>query len=264
MLILISPAKRMREDADFILPRTTPVFLDRAEILKEYCKSLGFAKLKKLLCCNDPIARENDARYQRMELNKNLSPAIFAFDGIQYQYMAPQVFETAHFSYIQRRLRILSGLYGVLKPFDGVVSYRLEMQAKLNAPFAKSLYAFWGDEIFRALLKEEDALEDKNSEDKVLINLASAEYAKCVIPFTDKRIRRVDCIFAEREGGRLVEKGVYVKMARGEMVRYLAEIGARRVEQLTGFNRMGYRFCKEESEENRLVFVREKADIPKK
>ncbi len=254
MLIFISPAKKMREDADFILPRTMPVFLDQAEILREYCRALSFAELKKLLCCNEKLAAENYARYQRMELTRNLSPAIFAYDGIQYQYMAPQVFETAHFSYIQRHLRILSGFYGVLKPFDGVVSYRLEMQARLNAPFAKNLYAFWGDRIYRELVKE----------DSVLVNLASEEYAKCVTRFSDGKIRLVDCVFAEREDGRLIEKGVYVKIARGEMVRYLAEIDAQQADQLTGFDRMGYRFCEEASEKDRFVFVREKTDIPKK
>lgn len=246
MKLFISPAKRMRVDADFILPPTVPVYLKQAEQLSAYCKSLSYEQLKRLFACNDAIAEQNFIRYQEMDLSRGLSPAIFAYDGIQYQYMAPQVFETAYFDYIQENLRILSGLYGILKPFDGVCSYRLEMQAKLKAPFAANLYGFWGDMLYRELVKDGD----------VLINLASAEYAKCITRYLQPSDRMITCVFAEQVGEKLIEKGVYVKMARGEMVRYLAECGATEPEQLKGFDRLNYRFSEKHSDEASYVFIR--------
>ncbi len=246
MKIFISPAKKMREDADFILPPSVPVYLERAKQLADYCKNLDFQQLKTLFAANDAITKQNYERYQSMDLNRRLSPAIFAYDGIQYQYMAPQVFEDAYFDYINKHLCILSGLYGVLKPFDGVVSYRLEMQSKLNAPFAKTLYAFWDDLIYKEIA----------SDGEVLVNLASAEYAKCVTKYRKSTDRMISCIFAEREGDKLIEKGVYVKMARGEMVRFLAERNAMTPQVMKEFDRLDYRFSEADSTEEKYVFIR--------
>ncbi len=248
MKLMIAPAKKMRLDDDFILPATTPVFLDKANALAAYLKTLDFAQLKDTLGCNEQIAKLNFDRYQSMDLHRGLSPAIFAYDGIQYQYMAPQVFEADYFPYIQQNLRILSGLYGVLKPFDGVVTYRLEMGCKKLKPFCNSLYDFWGDAICRELTRD----------GKVLINLASTEYAKAVIKHKKPNDRIITCIFAEQEGQKLCEKGVYVKMARGEMVRFLAERQADAPEQLKAFDRLDYRFSEEHSDEETYVFIRRK------
>ncbi len=249
MKIFISPAKKMREDNDFILQPTVPVYLDKAKQLADYCRSLPYEQLKILLDCNDKLTALNYERYQRLDFSRNVSPAIFAYEGIQYQYMAPQVFETPYFDYIQQHLRILSGLYGILKPFDGVIPYRLEMQSKLNAPFAKNLYAFWGDNLYREI----------TANNEVLINLASVEYAKCIKKYLKPSDRMITCAFAEIENGNPKEKGVYVKMARGEMVRYLAEINAQSLEQIKGFDRLNYHFSEVYSDENTYVFVREQA-----
>ena len=161
--------------------------------------------------------------------------------------MAPGVFTQAQLEYVGEHLRILSGFYGVLRPFDGVSPYRLEMQAKVKAPFCKNLYDFWGDSLGEFLLQE----------DSVLVNLASEEYAKAVRPAVAGKGRFVTCVFAEEpEPGRLVEKGVYVKMARGEMVRFAAEHNVQSPEGLQGFSRLGYAFDSQRSTEDTYLFCR--------
>jgi len=125
MRIIISPAKQMREETEIFTCTELPVFLEKAEILKNWIRSLTYEQQKALWACNDKIARQNAERFANMDLRKNLSPALLAYDGIQYTYMAPAVFEDGQFDYVQEHLRILSGFYGVVKPMDGVVPYRL-------------------------------------------------------------------------------------------------------------------------------------------
>ena len=149
MKIIISPAKKMNIDTDSLAPETSPVFLDETKILLEWLRTLSYEELKKLWNCNDRIASQNDERVRHMDLEKGVTPAILSYEGIQYQYMAPAVFEEKAMVYIQEHLRILSGFYGVLKPLDGVTPYRLEMQAKVKAEDKRDLYAFWGDKLYR-------------------------------------------------------------------------------------------------------------------
>lgn len=248
MKLLISPAKKMRVDRDFLPPESTPVLADQSALLLEELRKLSYPQLKKLLACNDALAQEAFQRFQEMDLSKGETPALLAYDGIQYKYMAPGLFTQNQLEYVKEHLRILSGFYGVLRPFDGVEPYRLEMQAKLATPQGKNLYQFWGDTLAEQLL----------GEDCVLVNLASEEYAKAVRPFVKGRARFITCVFGEEaEPGKLVEKGVYVKMARGEMVRFAAERGAETPEELREFDRLGYRFDQELSSEETYVFRRE-------
>ena len=170
MRIIISPAKQMRVDTDSFVCKELPVFTDRAEILKDWIQSLSYEEQKTLWACNDKIARQNAERFAHMDLTKNLTPALLAYDGIQYTYMAPAVFEDGQFDYVQEHLRILSGFYGVVKPLDGAVPYRLEMQAKATVGGHKNLYDFWGDSLYQEVIDES----------RILINLASKEYSKCI------------------------------------------------------------------------------------
>ena len=149
MKIIISPAKQMRVDADSFTCKELPAFIDRTEVLMKWIQSLSYEEQKKLWVCNDKIARQNAERFAHMDLHKKLTPALLAYDGIQYTYMAPAVFEDGQYDYVQEHLRILSGFYGVVKPMDGVVPYRLEMQAKAAVGGHKNLYDFWGDSLYR-------------------------------------------------------------------------------------------------------------------
>ena len=246
MKLLISPAKKMRAE-DFLPPRTQPPLLEKSAQLLDYVRELSLPQLKRLLACNESLAQEAFENFRAMELGRGTTPALLAYDGIQYKYMAPGVFTQAQLEYVGEHLRILSGFYGVLRPFDGVSPYRLEMQAKVKAPFCKNLYDFWGDSLGEFLLQEYS----------VLVNLASEEYAKAVRPAVAGKGRFVTCVFAEEpEPGRLVEKGVYVKMARGEMVRFAAEHNVQSPEGLQGFSRLGYAFDSQRSTGDTYLFCR--------
>ncbi len=246
MRIIISPAKQMRVDTDSFSCAELPVFLAKTEILKEYIRGLSFEEQKKLWACNEKIARQNAERFAEMDLRKGLTPAILSYDGIQYTYMAPSVFEEGQFSYVQEHLRILSGFYGVLRPMDGVVPYRLEMQAKAAVSGHRNLYDFWGGDLYREVMDES----------RILIDLASKEYSRCIEKYLQPGDRCITCVFGEPEGGKIVQKGVYAKMARGEMVRFMAERQAESPEQIREFRWSGYAFDESRSSERIYVFLR--------
>ena len=260
MRIIISPAKKMKIDTDTLAPAGLPVFLEETRRLMEWMRRLSFDEAKALWKCNDKIAEQNYRRFQEMDLRRNLTPAVTAYEGIQYQYMAPAVFGGAETDYIQEHLRILSGFYGVLKPFDGVVPYRLEMQAKGNPGGKGNLYDFWKDAIYGKLREETDCI----------VNLASKEYSRCVEDWLTGDVRYISCVFGEEKirddksvpGKKgwppVVQKGTQAKMARGEMVRFAAQQDIRDWRELRGFNRLGYEFREEYSSESQLVFVKKK------
>ena len=245
MRIIISPAKKMRIDTDSLPIQGLPVFLPKTEELCRILQSMSDAELKKLWKSNDQIAALNIQRLQNMDLHKRLTPAVLAYDGIQYQHKAPGVFTDQAFDYVQEHLRILSGFYGILKPFDGVTPYRLEMQAKLRGGEAKDLYAYWGDSLANALFAETDCI----------VNLASKEYSVCISKYLPENVRFITCVFGEEKDGKVIEKGTMCKMARGEMVRYMAENQIEDPEQIKSFDRLNYRFDADRSNDNLFVFT---------
>ena len=250
MKLLISPAKKMRVERDFLPPETCPALLDRSALLLEHLRSLPLPELKRLLACNDALAQEAYRNFQVMELDRGETPALFAYDGIQYKYMTPGLFTQEQLDYVKEHLRILSGFYGVLRPFDGVKPYRLEMQARFRGPELDSLYDFWGVRLAAQIFSETDCV----------LNLASKEYSKCVEPYTPAGKHFVTCVFGEMsEDGRIKEKGTLCKMARGEMVRYMAESGGETLEDVKAFRGLGYCFRQDLSSDRRLVFVKEDA-----
>ena len=247
MRIIISPAKKMREDPDTFRPEGLPALLPAAERLLSALRALTPQQLKKLWSCSDAIAALNVERLACMDLRRAVTPALLAYEGIQYRYLAPGVLEEGALSYVGEHLHIVSGLYGLLRPFDAVTPYRLEMQAKLAVDGHRDLYGFWGGRLGAALGAETDTVVD----------LASKEYSRAVLPHLPPRTRVVTCVFGERNGDRVVEKGTLCKMARGEMVRWMAEQRTKRPEDLTAFSALGYRHDPARSETDRLVFLRE-------
>ena len=246
MKIIISPAKKMRVDNDTFVPLSKPAFLDKTEKIKEVLTQMELPALQKLWECNDEIAELNFKRLQNMNLELNLTPAVFAYDGLQYQHIAPNVLDEEALDYLQKNLRILSGFYGILRAFDGVVSYRLEMQARLACDGYKNLYAFWN-----SLLYDELTMDDVE-----VLNLASKEYSKAVEPFVENGVRFVTCVFGTYVKGKLKVKATEAKMARGEMVRLCAENNVQFVEEVKAYNVRGYIFNEEFSSENEFVFVK--------
>lgn len=244
---IISPAKQIQCEDFSPVPLTAPGLLSYSEPLLAHLKTLPYPDLKKLLACNDKLA--TDAFEQLHNDHRPSGAAVLSYDGIQYKYMAPKVFSDAANRYIDRHLRIVSGLYGLLRPFDRIQPYRLEMGAKLRMGEYRSLYAYWGSRIADAI------------EGDTIINLASDEYSKAVLPHAKGR-RVITCTFAEALNGRLVEKGVYVKMARGRMISFMAENDIQNPADLRGFDEPGYCFSPEHSSENRLVFLKVPVEAP--
>ena len=246
MRIIISPAKKMKIDNDDIFHNNLPRFINCTEVLLSYLKGLSYDDLKSIWKCNDKIATLNYERVQNMDLYNNLTPAILSYEGIQYQYMAPSVFKTKEYEYIEKHLRILSGFYGLLNPFDGVIPYRLEMQAKLGGDNLDSLYKFWNSKLSDQLF----------SESNCIVNLASKEYSKCISSYLNEDVKFITCVFGEIIKGKVVEKATQVKMARGEMVRFMAENNVKDVEEIKSFNKLNYTFTNDLSNENTYVFIK--------
>ena len=170
MKIIISPAKKMNIDTDTFAYQDLPVFVDDAEMLMQWIREKSYEELKKLWACNDKITEQNFERFRDMNLRKYLTPALISYEGIQYQYKAPEVFTQDAWDYVQEHLRILSGFYGVVKPLDGVTPYRLEMQAKAAVNGTKNLYDFWNHRLYDEVMDES----------RTILNLASKEYSKCI------------------------------------------------------------------------------------
>lgn len=246
MRIIISPAKRMLVDTDSFAIDALPLFLEQTEQVKEVLQNMTPEELAHVWRCNSRIGALNMERLDSMDLYHGLTPAILAYDGVQYRYMAPGVMETAHYDYLREHLRILSGFYGMLRPFDGVVPHRLEMQSRLSVEGCRDLYQFWGERLAGQLAAETD----------LVVNLASKEYSRAVKPYLPESVRLLTCTLGEWKNGKVVEQATMCKMGRGQMVRWLAENNVTDRADIRAFDQLGYRFRPELSTEDRDVFLR--------
>lgn len=245
--IIISPAKKMQVRNDELPYGRLPVFFEEAEMLLHRLREYTEPELKKLFAANDSITHENYLRYREMDLRRNLTPAVLSYVGIQYQYMAPQIFSLKQWEYVCEHLRILSGFYGILRADDGIVPYRLEMQARLSVGEDKELYSYWGDKPYRELIKC----------GRTILNLASKEYSKVIERYLTPEDRFVTCVFGTEKDGSVKVKATEAKMARGEMVRFLAERDAQSLDTVKEFDRLDFAFCPERSTDNEFVFIKQ-------
>lgn len=245
MKIIISPARTMQTDLDSFAYQDLPKFLPQTKQILDQMRSLSYEDLHKVWGnCSTRLAMKNYQWVQKMDLKRGLTPAIIAFTGLQYQYMAPDVFTEDGLAYVQQNLRILSGFYGLLRPFDGIVQYRLGMGDPITIKATKNLYQFWGDQLYQDLYDQDD----------LVIDLASVEYEKAIKPYLKDGDRLIKCVFGEMIDGKIKQKATLAKMARGNMVRYLAENQIDTVDGVKEFNIGGYRFRKDLSTSNKLVF----------
>lgn len=240
----MSPAKTMKEGTAG--PLSVPVFEKEADLLAGALSAMSFEEAKAFWKTNDALTAENRCRMARWK-NAHRTAAILAYDGIQYRRVGADSMADAVRDYVTRHVRILSGLYGVLRPFDGIATYRLEMKSACPAEGAKNLYAFWGSRIYDQLRRES----------QVFLNLASSEYSRAVLPFASREDRFISVEFLTRKNGALRQQSTYAKMGRGEMVRFLAEEGADTVEAARRFSALGFSFAADASSEEHLVFIRE-------
>ncbi|MCK9782532.1 MULTISPECIES: peroxide stress protein YaaA [Enterobacterales] len=254
MLITISPAKTL----DFESPLATthftqPELLKYSQQLIEECRKLSSSDIASLMKISDKLAGLNAARFGEWQPNftpENARQAILAFKGDVYTGMQAEGFSEDDFQFAQQHLRMLSGLYGVLRPLDLMQPYRLEMGIKLKTNKGSDLYQFWGNTITEALNK---ALEEQG--DNILINLASDEYFKSVNP---KKLNAeiVKPIFLDEKNGKYKVISFYAKKARGLMSRFVIQEKLTNKAQLKEFDLEGYQFNSAESEGNTLVFKR--------
>jgi len=258
MLMVISPAK----DLDFqssvaAFPTTMPALLDQAEQLIPLCRALTPAQLSSLMSISDKLAGLNAARFTDWATpftEQNSRAALFAFNGDVYQGLQAQTLSDADLVYAQQHLRILSGLYGVLRPLDLMQAYRLEMGTGLVNPRGKNLYQFWGSLISEQLNTQLAAL---NSD--CLLNLASQEYFKAV----DKKTLHAKVLnveFKDLKNGQYKVISFFAKKARGLMARYVIQQRIDRIDGLKAFQLAGYRYQPQQSETGTLVFSRDQAE----
>ena len=244
MKIIIAPAKIMKIDRDSFPIQSKPQFLDKTRILERFLKSRSNEQLKDLWHASENVTKQSILQLENMNLDERLTPAILAFSGIQYQYMAPDLFPQPALDYIQKNLRILSGFYGMLRPFDGVCPYRLELNTKMVGFRDYSLYHFWGSDIAENLFQE----------DNIVIDLASKQYTRLVKPYLSQGRQLITVDFQELKNGKWKTVGVHAKMARGEMVRYIAEKQIKNPTDLQDFNDFEFQFEPDVSTKDHYVF----------
>jgi len=246
MKIIISPAMKMKVDTNAFAAKSQPQFLTQAKELSDFLKKCSFTQLKSIWGGSDRTTEEGQKQLSTLDITEvdGLTPAIISYSGIQYQYMAPDLFTAEALAYLQKNVRILSGLYGVLRPFDGVWPYRLEMKNKVLGFGEPNLYKYWGETLV-------DNLFDKND---VVINLASKEYSKNIAPYVSDKRQMITIDFQEQKNGQWKTVGVHAKMARGEMVRFISENELKQPEELQQFDDFGFQFVAEESTASRYVF----------
>lgn len=244
MQIIISPAKKMLVDQDSFRVQGLPEFLDKTRELEKYLKSRTRDELQKLWRASDKITAEGVKQIQNMDLENNLTPAIVAYHGIQYQYMAADLFTQEALDFAQDHLKILSGFYGILLPFDGVTPYRLEMNAKMTGFRDYSLYHFWQGMLADSIFKDDD----------LVINLASKEYSRCIRPYVNNGRQMIDIDFLEEKNGKWKTIGTHAKMARGEMTRFICERQIKNPTDLQDFHDFDFKFDEENSTETNYIF----------
>jgi len=255
MLFVISPAKSLDYATPPHIPTfSQPAFAERGLPLIERLRALSPLQVSQLMDISDKLAVLNVGRYAEWAPEHTpavAKPAVLAFNGDVYEGLDASSLSAADLDWAQERLRILSGLYGLLRPLDLIRPYRLEMGTRLANPLGKDLYAYWGDTV-TAVLREQLAAEPA----PVLINLASEEYFK-VVRVKALGAQVVDCVFEDWKSGKWKIISFHAKRARGLMVRYAIATRAATPAALTGFDSEGYAYAAAESTPTRLVFRRQ-------
>lgn len=253
MKIVVSPAKSL--DFESALPTakaTQPIFLEQAEILNSKLERKSKKAIGELMHISEKLAQLNYQRYKDFNIpftTKNARPAVYAFSGDVYQGLDAYTLPEDKIDILQNTLRILSGMYGVLRPLDLIQPYRLEMGTTLTVNRKKNLYDFWGNQVTQSI---NDELEDG----ELFLNLASQEYFKVVQP-KKLKVPVISPVFKDFKNGKLKIISFFAKKARGSMARYVIDTNAKTLEDVQGFNYDGYAFSSENTEnESEPVFIR--------
>ncbi|MDF2930822.1 MAG: yaaA [Chryseobacterium sp.] len=252
MKIITSPAKLMNtENSTDLLRSTTPKFIEEAVFIQSFLKHKSPKYLSELMEISPKLADENWERNQKWKAKpsaKESAPAMFAFTGEVYRGLDAKTLDKKAVDYLQKNYRVLSGLYGLLRPSDKVMLYRLEMGRPFEFDEYKNLYSFWTEKVT-------EQLNSEMKKNEILLHLASNEYGK-VIDRKKLNHKVIDFEFYELREGKLKTIVVYTKHARGLVVRFCAETQAKTLNDVKAFNYEGYRIDEEKSTDSKLVFTR--------
>ena len=247
MKIIISPAKKLNENKVLLSNTSKVIFEKEANILIKQLQSYSVVDLKKIMKISDNLSKLNYERFQNFDLNsEDSAPAVLLFKGDVYKGLQADNFSEDTLKYTQKKLRILSGLYGILRPLDRIYPYRLEMGTSLVNDRGSDLYSFWGDMVKNSLLSEMD-------KDECLINLASNEYSKVLsLKSFDRKV--ITPVFKDFKNGKLKVISFFAKRARGEMANFILSNKIVKISDLKNFEYEGYRYSNEIN--NQLLFTR--------
>lgn len=248
MITILSPAKNMKIEQMGTKPNSLPSCTREAQMIWEKLSQYSPLDLQILMKINENLAEDSFDRIQTMRWDEKGTAAIETYDGIQYKYMNSMTFSDEAKEFAQDHVRILSGLYGVVRPYDSIYEYRLEMLTKMSVNGSRNLYDFWGRRLY-----EEITRELKGS--PVILNLASEEYGKTIRRYVEEPFRFVTCTFKTWSKGKHKVLATAAKMARGSMVRYLV---MNQIDDLCGIKKFdwnGYHYEESVSSQNELVFL---------
>lgn len=248
MKIIISPAKTMDFDKNNIYKSSKAVFTDKAKIIVDELKKLSVEEIEKKLKVNKRLALLNHERYKnwKKEDSKNSKQAIFAYNGQLFKNIGLSSFKEEEIDYLQKHLRIISALYGVLKPLDAIMPYRLDFLAKIKIN-GENLYSFWSDLIT-------DYFNELNED--FIVNLASNEYSK-VLNRKKLNLEMIDVVFKEFKGGKYKIMSMSAKKARGRFLNFMVNNKVKNINDLKKFNYDGYKLSNKESSDYLFVFLKD-------
>ena len=246
MIAIISPSLTMEECSDNYTNLTIPFQVDMAKKIVSRINELNIQDMKSIMNINEKLATINKLRYKKIKFDNNGSPAILSYTGTVYKNINASIFDLDEIEFCKKHVRILSGLYGILKPYDSIYEYRLELKTKIDIEDSNNLYDYFGNSIYKCLI----------SEDREIVNLCSGEYSKAIIPYLTNEDKFITCSFKINKNGVLKTFATDAKATRGRMINFIVKNKINNVELLKNFNEHGYVFREELSNDSEYVFVK--------
>ncbi len=246
MICIMSPSLSMEECEDHYINLTVPQRIDMARRIVDFVNKTSIDEIMTIMGINYKLAEMNKLRYERIKFDNNGSPAILCYTGTAYKNMNPSIFNDQEIEFCREHVRILSGLYGVLNPYDSVYEYRLELKSKISVDGTRDLYEYFGRVMYDDIVRC----------DRQIVNLCSNEYSKSVKPYITSRDMFITCVFKTNKNGYLRIVANDAKAARGRMVNFIVRNRITRVELLKEFDELNYRFDKTLSNSGEYVFIK--------
>lgn len=247
MIVYISPTKTMKP-TNLDCCKSLPIYVEKSKQLLEYLRTLTVEEIATIMKIKESMAKAVVNDFSSLCFDQKGTHAIATYQGLSFKYMKLEDFNQEDYAFANTYIRILSGLYGVVKPLDSIYPYRLEMQTKFEGNTYQTLYDFWGQDLHKSFL---------TSDRRVLVNLASKEYSKCILPYISKEDLHITVQFYVRKNNQLKSIATHAKMARGQMINYIVKNRVTNPLELKKFQGDGWEFNQECSTESEYIFVKE-------